>query len=305
MLTRADVFRFTPATAPHARLSTDRVPLAVYRRLPVFFGKHVSKLRQSDSCGEVLSIISSAAARSVGGTVKPSALPEIFQCEFAFARIKLATATKTDRTITLLSGFNAHNIALRITVWVPERGRFLWQNYNAPSELGIAAMRIAAIAKPSSALTCGVVSLSAIRRLGSVCGRFLRPARIERRKDETNFEDVHRLSCDTVHICVFRDDRADRSRRRILHYGGCSSSSWLRLSKHGDMQGRIRRHRRHVCGRLLVQESQRCPWLSTKANTLAKRASQGRTHCTLIGRAEIRMLRPPSLASEAATVWKQ
>jgi hypothetical protein len=63
-----------------------------------------------------ITTLSPAATRSVGGTVRPAPYLEIFQCEFAFARIKQATATKTDSLIILLSGFNAHNFVLRITV---------------------------------------------------------------------------------------------------------------------------------------------------------------------------------------------
>ena len=115
------------------------------------------------------------------------------------------------------------------------------------------------------------------------------PARTERRKDETDFEDVHRLSCHPVHIRVFGDDSACRSRGRLLHHERRSSSTWLRLSKHGCVPGRIRRHRRHLWGQPLVQESGRRPWFSTKATARATRASsQERIRRALIGRAEIR-----------------
>jgi hypothetical protein len=48
--------------------------------------------------------------------VRPAPCLEIFQCEFAFARIKQTTATKTDSLIILLGGFNAHNFVLCVTV---------------------------------------------------------------------------------------------------------------------------------------------------------------------------------------------
>jgi hypothetical protein len=81
-----------------------------------------------------------------------------------------------------------------------------------------------------------------------------------------------------------------------LHFGGRSSSSWLRLCNHGGVPGSICRHRRHVWGRFLVQDSQRCPGLSTKATTLAKRTwSQEGTRPALTGRVEIRNAAAPEL----------
>jgi len=113
------------------------------------------------------------------------------------------------------------------------------------------------------------------------------PARTERRKDETDFEDVHRLGCQSVHIRVFRDHSACRSRRRLLHHQRRSSSAWLRLSEHGSMPGCIRRDRRHLRGRR--QPSGQCPCVSTEAATRSTRASsQERIHRALIGRGEIR-----------------
>jgi len=50
---------------------------------------------------------------------------EIFQCEFAFARIKQTTATMTYRVIILPGGFGAYNFVVGITVRAPQRGRLL------------------------------------------------------------------------------------------------------------------------------------------------------------------------------------
>ena len=63
----------------------------------------------------------------------------------------------------------------------------------------------------------------------------------------------------------------------------------MRLSKHGGVPGRIRRHRRIVLAQFLVQEFQRFPGLSTKATTFTKLASfSQRTRRALTRRAEIR-----------------
>jgi hypothetical protein len=87
-----------------------------------------------------------------------------------------------------------------------------------------------------------------------------------------------------------------------LHFGGRSSSSWLRLSNHGGVPGGICRHRRHLWTRFLVQDFQRCAGLSTKATTLAKRASsQEGTSLALTGRSDSNAARPLSSNSEAAT----
>jgi hypothetical protein len=124
-------------------------------------------------------------------------------------------------------------------------------------------------------------------------------------QNDSDLENVRSLRCDAVHVCVFRYDSVRRSGRRLLHYGWRSSSSWLRLSDHGDMPGRIRRYRRHVLAQCLVQclvqKFQRLPGLSIKATTFTV---PQRTHRELIGRSEnpIRMVRPPGLISEAARV---
>jgi hypothetical protein len=126
-----------------------------------------------------------------------------------------------------------------------------------------------------------------------------------KRRDDTGLEKVRSLRCDAVHVCVFRYDSVHRSGRRLLHYERRSSSSWLRLSDHGGMPGRIRRYRRHVLAQFLVQKSQRLPGLSSKAITFTNRASvPDKAHRALIGRSEypIRMERPPSLISEAARI---
>jgi hypothetical protein len=133
----------------------------------------------------------------------------------------------------------------------------------------------------------------------------LRDMKTGKRQDDTDLEKARSLRCDAVHVCVFRYDSVHRSGRRLLHYGWRSSSSWLRLSDHGGMPGRIRRYRRHVLARFLVQKFRRLPGLSSKAITFTKRASvPERTHRVLIGRSEnpIRMVRPPSLISEAARI---
>src|SRR5713226_7425326 len=108
-----------------------------------------------------------------------------------------------------------------------------------------------------------------------------------------------------VHRMGPTDHSAYRSGRRLLHYGWRSSSSWLRLSDHGGMQGRILRHRRHVLAHFFVQDFERFAGLSTKATTFTKRASfPERAHRALMRTAEIRFrkVRPPSLTSEAAKV---
>jgi hypothetical protein len=146
-----------------------------------------------------------------------------------------------------------------------------------------------------------VVKLSVDRALRN----FLWDSKSGKRQDDTDLENFRSLRCDAVHVYVFRDDSVHRSGRRLLHYGWRSSSSWLRLSDHGGMPGRIRRYRRLVLTRFLVQNSQRIPGLSSKAITQANRASvPERTHRALIGRSEnpIRMVRPPSLISEAAKI---
>ena len=102
---------------------------------------------------------------------------------------------------------------------------------------------------------------------------FLWDPESRKRQDEADFEKIYRLRRDAVHVCVLRDDSAHRSGRRLLHYEWRAISSWLRLSDHGDMPGRIRRYRRIVLAQLLVQEFQRCLGLSTKATTFTKRAS--------------------------------
>jgi len=106
----------------------------------------------------------------------------------------------------------------------------------------------------------------------SVAGDSTRPARTERRKDETDFEDLHCLGSEPVRIRVFRDGGSRRSRRRILHYEWRSSSSWLRLSEHGAMQGRVLRHRRRMFARSQRPVAGECPSPSTRAGAPAKRA---------------------------------
>ena len=99
------------------------------------------------------------------------------------------------------------------------------------------------------------------------------PEKQEREQDETDFEKIHRLRCDAVHICVFRDDSARRSGRGLLHYQWRSGGSRLRLSVHGNMPGRILGYRRHVLAQFLVQGFQRIHGLSTKATPFTKRDS--------------------------------
>ena len=164
-------------------------------------------------------------------------------------------------------------------------------------------MRIAAIAKPHSVLTSERIAAARSRTWESVAGDCTRPARTERRKDETDFEDLHGLGSEPVRIRVFRDGGSCRSRRRILHYEWRSNGSWLRLSEHGGVPGRIRRYRRHVHARFLVQERQRLHGLSIEAITSVAE----RTRRELTGRPEhpIRMVRPPGSISEAATASGQ
>src|ERR1700674_5401087 len=114
-----------------------------------------------------------------------------------------------------------------------------------------------------------------------------------KRQNDSDLEKIRSLRCDAVHVCVFRYDSVHRSGRRLLHYEWRSNSSWLRLSDHGGMPGRIRRDRRHVLARFLVQNFQRLPGLSIKAITFTKRGSAPeRTHRELTGRSEnpIRMV---------------
>jgi hypothetical protein len=144
-------------------------------------------------------------------------------------------------------------------------------------------MRITTIAGPGSAPTCAIVELSAGRALRTLL--WDDPEKQEREHDKTDFEKLYHLRCNAVHICVFRDVSARCAGRRLLHYEWRSGGAWLRLSEHGDMPGRILRHRRHVLAQCLVQEFQRCHGLSTKAATATKRASAPeRTQPAITGR---------------------
>jgi hypothetical protein len=143
-------------------------------------------------------------------------------------------------------------------------------------------MRLGRIAVPGSALTSQ--RDRALRT--SFCGNLQRQ---KEERDETDFEKIQPLGRGRVHIRVSRDDGARRSGRRLLYYEWRPSSSWLRLSEHGNLPGRILGHRRYLLAQFLVQESQRCPGLSTKAATFTKRASfPESTYRELTGRAEIR-----------------
>ena len=113
--------------------------------------------------------------------------------------------------ILLGSSFHRHNFGSAFDA--PERSRSCDRIITRLANWVIAAMRIAAIAQPSAMPRCGVVSLSAIPRWGIFCEQFSRPVATERKKDETDFEDGHRLGCDPVHICVYGDDGTYRSRR--------------------------------------------------------------------------------------------
>ena len=132
-------------------------------------------------------------------------------------------------------------------------------------------MRITTIARRTLAPTSAVVKLSADRAPGNLL--WDDPEKQEREQDETDFEKAYRFRCDAVHICVFRGDSARRSGRRLLHYQWRSGGSWLRLSDHGDMPGRIFGDRRHLLAQSLVQGFQRIHGLSTKATPFTKRDS--------------------------------
>ena len=121
-------------------------------------------------------------------------------------------------------------------------------------------------------------------------------------KNDTDLEKVRSLRCDAVYVCVFSYDSVHRSGRRLLHCEWRANSSWLRLSDHGGMPRRIRRYRRHVLARFLIEKLQRLPGTS-KAITFPTRAPET-TQRELIRRSEnpIRMVRPPGLISEAAGI---
>jgi hypothetical protein len=133
-------------------------------------------------------------------------------------------------------------------------------------------MRIAAIAKPHSALTSGARTSTRSRTWESVAGDPRRPLGTERRKYATDFEDLRCLSSEPVRIRVFRDGGSCCSRRRVLHCEWRSSSSWLRLSEHGAMQGGVLRHRRRMFARAQRPVTRECPSPSTQAGTPTKRA---------------------------------
>lgn len=59
------------------------------------------------SRGTSVGTLSPAATRSVLHREAQRPAAEIFQCEFAFARIKQTTVTRIDHLIILLGGFNA------------------------------------------------------------------------------------------------------------------------------------------------------------------------------------------------------
>jgi hypothetical protein len=102
------------------------------------------------------------------------------------------------------------------------------------------------------------------------------PAKFPTKRQMTEEKICHeddRRGCDTIHVCVVRDGSALRSRRRLLYYERRSSSSWLRLSEHGDVPGGLQRHRWHMCAQPFVRGPRQRPRLSAKTIASASQAS--------------------------------
>jgi hypothetical protein len=115
------------------------------------------------------------------------------------------------------------------------------------------------------------------------CGG-IRKSKKDEQKDEANFDETYYCVCGAVHISVFRDERARGLRGRLLHYQRRAGSARLRLSDHGDMPGRIRRHRRHMFARWRFdEEPQRCDGLSTEAAAATRGDQPKSTRIAVIG----------------------